>query len=198
MFDSIELPREAVFATLAILITLLRYGLYFWAIYKKSARPHVFSYLNWGILNLIATFAQFVSGGGLSAWVLACTSALCLTIAVLALFVGEKNITRSDWVAFVSALATIPLWLISENVILTFLLIIFIDSASYYPTYRKSWNDPWGEPPAPYFWAGARYFLMLFAVPSPNLTNMMYSVFLMLTDWGFAVYVLWRRKVLSR
>ena len=34
-----------------------------------------------------------------------------------------------------------------------------------------------------------RYFLMLFAVPDPSWGNLMYPFFLMMTDWGFAIYI---------
>lgn len=193
-----EFTTHDFFAAGAILLSFMRSGTYLYAIYRGKARPHLFSWVNWGILGAIAAVAQFHAEGGASAWVLVATAGLCFLNAFLAIFIGEKNITRSDWFAFLSALAVIPFWQLSKDPLLTFALLIFIDTASYYPTYRKSWNDPWGEPPGSYMLAGTRYFLMILAIPAPTLDNLIYPVFLMVTDWGFALFLLWRRRALCR
>ncbi len=190
--------QEIFFAILASLVSVIRYGTYLWSIYKRETRPHVFSYLNWGLLVGIGAFAQYQLHGGPSVYVLMLVSATCLFIAFVALFVGEKNITRSDWLAFIGALIGIVLWQTTNNPTLAILCVVIIDILTYYPTFRKSWNDPWGEPPMSYFWAGFRYFLALFAVPNATLMTLAYPFYLMITDWGFAAYVVWRRKILSK
>jgi hypothetical protein len=191
------LSQTEIFAALAILVSVIRYGTYLWSIKKGETRPHIFSWLNWGLVTGIGAYAQMSLNGGPSAWVLAVVSATCLFIAFIALFVGEKNITKSDWFAFIGALLAIPIWVITDNPVMAIIVIITIDVLTYYPTIRKSWNDPWGEPPMSYFWAGLRYFLALFAVDNPSIETLVYPFFLMATDWGFALYALWRRYVLS-
>lgn len=197
MLDFLPLSREALFASLAVAVSLIRYGTYLYSVYKKETRPHVFSWLNWGIIVGIGAYAQLSLEGGLSGWVLVLVSSTCLFIALVACFAGERNITRSDWLAFLGALAAIPVWLSTDNPFLAIMTLIAIDIFSYYPTIRKSWSDPWGEPPASYFWAGLRYFFALFAVPGFSLHTLAYPFFLMASDWGFALYVLWRRSVLK-
>jgi len=187
---------QELFAGLAILVSVIRYGTYLWSIYKRETRPHVFSYFNWGLVVGIGAAAQFAVGGGISVLPLVVVSVTCLFIAGLSLFVGEKNITRGDWIAFIGALMAIPLWQLTDDPMIAFITIIVIDILSYYPTFRKSWSDPWGEPPHSAFWAGFRYFLILFAVPDPSLKTLFYPFFLMISDWGFMVYLIWRRWVL--
>ena len=68
-----------------------------------------------------------------------------------------------------------------------------IDALTYWPTVRKSFHKPDTEPPISYGFAGMRYFLMLFAVPDPAWQTLMYPFFLMVTDWGFAIYIVIRR-----
>lgn len=194
----INLTREVVFAGIGILVSLIRYGTYLWSIYKKETRPHVFSWLNWGVLVGIGAFAQAQLDGGPSVWVLALVSGTCLFIAFLALFVGEKNITRTDWYAFIGAAISIVIWQMSDNPTAAIGCIILIDALSYYPTIRKSWNDPWGEPPVSYLWAGSRYFFSLFAVPNASVASLTYPFFLMASDWGFAAFIYWRRKILEK
>ena len=196
MIQNIDTP--ILFAAIAIAVSVIRYATYLWSMYKKETTPHVFSWFNWGVVTGIGAAAQFQLEGGPSAWVLTVVSSTCFFISFLALFVGEKNITRSDWFAFIGALIAIPVWKATNDPFLAILVIIVIDILTYYPTIRKSWADPWGEPPISYFWAGSRYFFALFAVPEPTIQTLFYPFFLMSSDWGFALYLLWRRKVLSK
>ncbi|PCI01225.1 MAG: hypothetical protein COB76_01805 [Alphaproteobacteria bacterium] len=194
----LDFSNAEMFAGLAILVSVIRYGTYLWSIYKGETRPHVFSWFNWGVVTGIGAYAQFALNGGPSAWVLVVVSCTCLFISVVALFVGEKNIAKSDWWAFLGALIAIPVWMITDSPAMAIIVIIVIDILTYYPTLRKSWNDPWSEPPVSYFWAGLRYFLALFAVTNPSLETLAYPFFLMATDWGFMIYIIIRRRILEK
>ncbi len=196
--DSIELNQQTLFAFAAIIVSIIRYGTYLWSIYKRETNPHVFSWFNWGVVVGIGAYAQFELDGGPSTWVLAIVSFTCFFIAFVALFYGEKEITKSDWYAFIGALLAIPIWAATDNPVWALVTIICIDILTYYPTIRKSWLKPWDEPPLSYFWAGFRYFLALFAVPDPSFSTLLYPFFLMATDWGFALYILWRRRALRK
>jgi hypothetical protein len=190
------LSRAGIFAILAVAVSLVRYGLYLTSIFRGETRPHLFSWTNWGLIVGIGSYAQYALGGGFSTYVLAFVSATCFFIAFLALFYGEKKITRSDWLAFLSALALIPVWMATQEPLLTLFLIIIIDLLTFYPTLRKTYVDPSSEPPNSYFWAGLRYFFTLFTVPSFGVVVLFYPVFLMLTEWGFMGFIIWRRKAL--
>lgn len=189
--------HHILFATLAIVMSGARYATYLWAMHKGEARPHVFSWFNWGLMLAIGAATQWGLQGGPSIWVMAFGAAVCWFVTILALFMGEKNITRSDWFAFVGALLAIPVWMITKNPFMAVIVIVSIDCLTYFPTIRKSWMDPWGEPPVSYFWAGLRYFFALFAVTDPNIQNLAYLLMLMVTDWGFAVFLVLRRRVLT-
>lgn len=192
------LTSYEIFAILAVIASLIRYGTYLWSMYQGKAKPHVFSWFNWGMLTSIATYAQWQLGGGPSTWAMLTISVICLLIAAIGLFYGEKNITRSDWIAFISALLIVPIWMATDSTLWAIILVLSIDLMSYYPTIRKSWFKPYSEPAGSYFWAGLRYFLMLFAVPEPTLQTLFYPLFLMSSDWGFILYLLWRRRMLAK
>ncbi len=186
-----------LFALAAVLLATIRYATYFYTIYKGETKPHAFSWLLWGCVTGVGTIAQFELEAGPSAWALAFVSVTCLFIALLSFFIGERDYKKSDWcVLFVCALA-IPIWKLTDNPLLALVLIMSIDCLTYWPTVRKSYLRPDTEPPISYFFAGSRYFLMLFAVPDPGWGNLMYPLFLMVTDWGFALYVMIRRAQLG-
>lgn len=54
-----------------------------------------------------------------------------------------------------------------------------------------------GEPIISALWAGSRYFFTLFTIPNPTIETLFYPLFLMATDWGFALYIWIRRKQLN-
>jgi hypothetical protein len=190
--------REVIFAALAVIVALARYGTYLWSIYRMETRPHAFSWFIWGLVTSIGAAAQFDLDAGLSAWVLTFVAVTCFLISVLAVFVGHRDITRSDWAALIGSFIAIAVWAVTSNPVGAIASLIAIDFLSYWPTIRKSWADPWGEPPISYFWAGLRYFFAMLAVPEFLFVTMLYPFWLMATDWGFLVYLVWRRSVSTR
>ena len=193
-----SLSREVIFAALAVIVALARYGTYLWSIYRRETRPHAFSWFIWGLVTSIGAAAQFELDAGLSAWVLTFVAVTCFLISVLAAFIGHRDITRSDWAALIGSFIAIAVWTVTANPIAAIASLIAIDFLSYWPTIRKSWADPWGEPPISYFWAGLRYFFAMLAVPEFVFVTMLYPFWLMATDWGFLVYLVWRRNVSAR
>ena len=188
---------QIAFAIAAVLLASLRYGTYFYTIYKGETKPHAFSWLLWGTVTGIGTLAQFELDGGPSAWALAFVSISCLMISVISFFIGERDYAKSDWIALIACFLAIPVWKATDNPLAALGIIIIIDMLTYYPTIRKSYNKPQTEPPISYGFAGMRYFLMLFAIPDPTWQTLMYPFFLMATDWGFAVFIVIRRAQLG-
>jgi hypothetical protein len=192
------MTREELFAGLAMVISVIRYAIYFYTIYKGETRPHLFSWLGFGLAVALATLAQMKLGGGPSVWVLATVSATCFVITIVAFFVGEKQITRADWVALGGVFVSLALWQFSGNPVLAIIGLIMTDLCSYYPTARKSWDKPWDEPPASYLWASARYFFSIFAIPQATVSNVAYIFFAMVLDAGMSALLYWRRRAVPR
>lgn len=180
-----------------MVLLALRSATYYWALYKRQAKPHLFTWINWGLCTAIAAFAQFKVGGGYSAIFLAVVAGNCFLIGALAIFIGEKNITRSDWITFVLALLAIVLWQLTSNPVAALLTVILIDVLAYYPTFRKSWQKPWDEPVVSYSLAFLHYLLSALAVPAYTLNTLLYPTFLAMLELGFVLYLLWRRAVIK-
>ena len=185
------------FAILAVIAASIRYGIYFYTIFKGDTKPHAFSWFLWGTASGIGTLAQFALHGGPSVYALGFVAITCYIVALIGFFIGEKDYTRSDWIALLTCFVAIFAWQQTNNPILAVILILLIDALTYFPTIRKSFHKPQSEPPISYGFAGLRYFLMLFAVPDPAWQTLMYPFFLMTIDWGFAVYIIIRRAQLG-
>lgn len=195
----LEFNRETIFAGLALIFMLIRYVFYFTSIYKGETRPHGFSWFVWGVVVGIGALAQLqLDPTGLSGWTLLAVAISCLIIAVLGFWIGEKNITRGDWITFLSALIAIPVWQLTQEPVLAVVIVMTIDILSYYPTMRKTWNEPWTEPALSTFTCAARYFCIMFTVSEPTLSNLIYPGFLMTIDLIFALLIVYRRIVLTK
>ena len=191
------MDQYTFFAAAAIILATARYATYFHTIWKGETKPHAFSWLLWGSVTGVGALAQFDLNAGPSAWALSFVSITCLFIAFISFFIGARDYTKSDWFALAICLLAIPVWKVMQNPVAALFIIIAIDGLTYWPTIRKSFHKPQTEPPISYALAGMRYCLMLFAVPDPTWQNLMYPFFLMMTDWGFAIYIVIRRAQLG-
>jgi hypothetical protein len=145
--------------TLAACITLVGFLPYFYNIYRSKTKPHAFSWLIWAILTGIGYAGQLSEDAGPGAWTTASTALLCFLVFVLALFKGEKNIKKSDWVCLIIALAAIPLWLVTSTPLWSVILVTLIDILAFWPTLRKSYLKPFEETAFTFF-AGALSFML--------------------------------------
>ena len=194
---NVIIDQYVIFAIAAVILATARYGTYFYTIYQGKTKPHAFSWLLWGTVTGVGTLAQFDLNAGPSAWALAFVSVTCLIIAGISFFIGERDYTKSDWFALIACILAIPVWKATQNPLAAIAIVIIIDALTYWPTIRKSFHKPQTEPPISFVFAGLRYFLMLFAVPDPSWENLIYPFFLMITDWGFAIYIVIRRYQLG-
>ncbi len=184
---------EGYFSLVAAFISYL---FYFRSVMRGTTKPHAFSWATWGILTSIAFYAQYSNGAGAGAWASAFVAAMCFIVAVMALFWGEKNITRGDWVVFISALMVIPLWYFSRDPLLAVVMIIFIDAlGGYYPTFRKSYCKPYEEQMLLYLIGVFQLCLSLLAMERYYLVNILYPIFIIIANLSFCVMVIWRRRM---
>ncbi len=90
------------FGILSIFIGLLRYGTYIRAIIAGTTKPHPLTWLSGGLLAGIAFWVQYGADAGPTIWVTGMVAVFCIGIGVLSIFLGEKEITRTDWISLFS------------------------------------------------------------------------------------------------
>lgn len=182
----------------AVIISFIGYIPYFRDILNKKTKPHVFSWFVWGLSGGIGFFAQIVSGAGSGAWIMGLGFTVCVAITILAFRQGEKTITLSDWVAFGGALLGLILWQLTDNPLLAIIFVILSDLLAFIPTFRKSYHKPHEETFVSWVFSSLKYLLALVAIQSYSLTTVLYPLYLSLSNGGFAIMLLVRRRILSR
>ena len=186
-----------IMGAIALIIGIVSYIPYLISIKKGQTKPHAFSWLIWGLLTAIAFFAQMTAGAGAGAWVTGFTAAISFIIVGFALFKGEKNITRSDWITFIAALAAIPLWYFTKNPLYAVVLITVIDALAFYPTFRKSWHKPHEENAFTFTLSAFKFFFATLGLEEFTVTTSLYPLSLVLMNGLFVAMIMWRRKVLN-
>ncbi len=196
MIFDVLLSKESI-AIVAVILTLVGYSQYFKNIFSGKTKPHAFSWLIWASLTGIAYFAQISDGAGPGAWVTGLTAVISFIIVGFALFKGENNITRSDWFTFIAALSAIPAWLITNDALLSVIIITAIDALGFYPTFRKSWMKPFEETAIHYFLAGVKFLLAVIALENYTVITVLYPFSLVVMNALFVMLLLIRRNALK-
>ena len=186
-----------VIGILSLIIALLSYAPYVRSVFVANTKPHAFSWLVWGTVSAIAFFAQFVNNAGAGGWVTGFSALACLGIGILALFRGEKDITRGDWISFLSTVLAIPLWIITDDPLWSVLLVTGIDAAAYYPTFRKSYSKPDEELAFKYVLTAFKYLLSLLALENYTIVTGIYPFVSFFMEIGIVAMLLWRRSAVS-
>ncbi len=191
------LDTLTIFAGIGIGFATARYVFYIRDVFWRGVRPHVFTWLIWGILNGVVAAAQFVSGGGPGAWITGYLCIMCFVISTLALFRGTKDITFSDWVCLLAALCAIVAWIFTSNPLTAVIIALLANAFGYIPTFRKSIKKPDEESALGFGIASARSIFAVLALASWNPTTLLHPIFSLIMDGGGALFILYRRKVLK-
>ena len=181
----------------SLLLAVASYVPYVRSIFVANTKPHAFTWLVWGTVMAIAFVAQLSDEAGAGSWATGLSAAFCLGIGVLALFRGEKHITRGDWIAFLATFLAIPLWVVTSDPLWSVLLVTGIDAVAYYPTFRKSYAKPDEELVSKYVLTVVRYLLSLLALEHFTVVTSVYQLVSIFMEASIVIMLLWRRAVLQ-
>ncbi len=185
---------KTIFTIISLASGIAIFVFYYISIFKKEAKPHLFSWTTWGILTGIGFIASLTEGGGEGSWIFALESILCLSVAGFALFRGEKNITRIDWIFFISAIVIMFVYALTKNAALSVFLAAIIDIFGFLPTFRKSYLKPYNESMSSFFFSFLSYLFSLGALQAYSFVTLFYPLTLVFTNGIFVMFLLIRRK----
>lgn len=191
------MPVKELLSLLGMFLAVYCLVPYYKGIFARTNKPHIYSWIIFTIVTGIATAVQFTEDAGPGKWVMALNSFMCLTIILLSLRYGEKDIKRSDGVALILALTTIPVWLLTRNPLWAVLMAMAIEVFAYYPTLRKSWNKPREEVAQTWFIGGVMFMVSVMALEKVSFVTAAYPGFVALMNFMMVIILLWRRRVMA-
>lgn len=188
---------KELLSLLAILLTFIAFAPYIHSILKGKTKPHVFSWIIWGITTLIVSFAQLADKGGAGAWPTGISGATTAYIAWLAYRKhSDITITLSDWVFFIVALSSLPFWYFTSNPLWAVVILTTVDTLGFYPTARKAYHKPYEEQLLLYILTAVRNVVSIAALEHYSFTTLLFPAVMTLACAVFIAMVGVRRRTL--
>lgn len=188
---------KEIFSALAIAITFYAFLPYIHSIKDGVTRPHVFSWIIWGSTTFIVFLATLAEKGGAGAWPIGISGIITIYVAFLAYVnKSDTSITPVDWVFFLAALGSIPLWYFTSDPVWSVVILTCIDAAGFVPTFRKAFYQPFSENLIFYNLFIVRNTFVLVALYHYSLTTVLFPATIAFLTLLFVVMVLYRQQVL--
>jgi RsiW-degrading membrane proteinase PrsW (M82 family) len=189
------LEVKEIIGVLAILVGLASFYPYIRSILRGETKPHLFSFIIWGIISVVVFAAQLADGGGMGAWATGASGLFCIMVAILSYQrLEEIEITRSDWVFFITSLCAIPLWLVMQSPLGSVILLTFIDVVAFFPTIRKTFDKPDEENLPGHVMGAVSCALSLFALGHYSIITVLHPLVSTISIGGFVLMALYCRN----
>ena len=186
---------KEMFGAIALLLTFAAFLPYIQSILAGQTRPHVFSWLIWGVGTVVVFVAQLLDGGGYGAWVIGVSGCITCGIACLAWAKsGDTSIVRMDWVFLALAMSALPLWFFTETALSAVIVLTLVDILGFGPSVRKAYDHPHDEN-ATFFAIGAvRNGFVVLALQNYSWTTVLFPAAVGLACLLFVMLILGRRQ----
>lgn len=169
------MPYKEILSFIAIVLTLAAYIPYIRAIFSGAIKPHVFSWVIWGATTLLAFLAQLEANGGVGAWPIGVSGSITIFIACLAyLKRADVTITKSDWLFFVAAMSSLPLWYLTSDPLWAVVMLTTVDVLGFGPTIRKAYHFPFSESLLFFGLFAVRNLLVMMAFENYSMTTLLF------------------------
>ena len=192
-----EFDYKWALAGTAALISICNLLYYISTVIKGKTKPHMYTWLIWGLVTVIAALGQIVNGGGWGGYYTLLVAFNCFTIATLAFFKGEKNIVLFDKYCLIACLISIALWPLTKAPLLSVILVTLIDTVGFLPTLRKSYNKPHEENLISFILYGLTYSMSIVALASYNFVTVFYPAVIATSALSLAIMLMIRRRILG-
>jgi hypothetical protein len=182
----------------AIVLTFVAFLPYICSIQRGETKPHVFSWVIWGLTTFIVFFAQLAGRGGLGAWPIGVSGTISIYIAFLSyLQRSDTAITKTDWAFFFAALSALPFWFIVANPLWAVVILTVVDVMGFGPTIRRAIDHPHAERIGFFAIFALRNLLVILALEHYSLTTVLFPAAIALACFLLICLVAYRRKVLQ-
>ncbi len=188
---------KEIIGAIAVVMAFVAYIPYYKDILKGKTHPHIYSWSLWGFLTILILALQIKGGAGPAAWMTAAVGLLCLGVVVLSFRQGKKDITTTDTVTAILSLTAIGFWLFANQPIVAIFLAVAADMLAFFPTVRKSWNQPHTETLSLYATNAVRFLLVLLAIEQYTILTVLWPVAWAIGNGLFAIMLIVRRKYKS-
>ena len=191
-------PYKEIMSAFAIALTFAAFVPYIRTIIHGTTKPHVFSWFIWGTTTFVVFLAQLKGKGGVGAWPIGVSGVITIFIAFLA-FVKRSDITvtKVDWLFFISALSSLPLWYLTSDPLWAVVILTTVDVLGFGPTVRKVYNFPHSESLLFFALFAARNFIVIGALETYSVTTVLFPAVIAAACMLLMAMARYRRRVVA-
>ncbi|MCE7913598.1 MAG: hypothetical protein DYH15_02725 [Nitrosomonas sp. PRO4] len=187
---------KEIISAIAIVLTLTAFIPYIRAIFNGTITPHVFSWIIWGVTTFFAFLAQLQDKGGVGAWPIGVSGSITIFIACLAyLKRADVTITKTDWIFFISALSSLPLWYMTSDPLWAVVTLTIVDVLGFGPTIRKAYYFPYSESLLFFGLFTVRNLLVMMAMENFSATTLLFPASIAAVCVVLMCLIAYRRRV---
>lgn len=193
------MPYKDILSGFAIALTFAAFFPYIRAIKQGRTKPHVFSWIIWGLATLVIFFAQLSDGGGAGAWPIGVSGLVTIYIAGLAWRrKADITFTDSDRFFLAAAILSLPLWYITANPLWAVVILTTVDVLGFGPTIRKAYLSPHEEHLGFFLIVAFRNLVSIVALEHYSLVTLLFPSITAFVCLAFVAMVAFRRKRLLK
>lgn len=183
-----------IFGIVATALTFVGYIPYIKDTLKGKTKPHIYTWFLWALISFVAFGLQLYDGGGIGSYVTLAAALVCFFIFLLGCRIGEKDITKTDTILLAFALLAVIMWPLSNQPLLSVIILAATDMLSFIPTIRKSWNKPYTETLSSYWMNTFRFSLGLVALQNYTVITTLYPLTWLIANGLFSIFLIIRRR----
>ena len=147
--------------------------------------------------TLLIFLAQLEDNGGAGTWPIGVSASITIFIAYLAYVKrADVTITRADWLFFIAALLSLPLWYWKSDPLWAVILLTAIDVAGFGPTVRKAYQFPYSESLLFFALFTLRNALVMLALENLTLTTLIFPAVMLILCVLMMAMIAYRRRAL--
>ena len=109
----------------------------------------------------------------------------------------DKNVYKLDWFSLFIALVAIVLWQITDDLLVSVVLVTVADLIGTIPTLRKCYSYPWDETVIHFSIEFSKFLISFLAMSAFNPLTVLYPLGAMLSNLSLVLMIVWRRKCMS-
>lgn len=195
MLEAID--HKWVLAGLSALLSIGTIIYYVITINSGKIKPHMFTWLIWGIVTAVVAVTQITSKGGPGSTLAVIVTINCFIVAGMSYYKGDRNFPLSDKICLVGCIIAIALWPMMKAPLLSLVIVTIIDTFGFIPTLRKSYKNPQEENMIVFFFYGLAYLISVFALNQVSWLTGLYPIAIGLTALAMVGFLAIRRHQLG-
>lgn len=165
---------KEIIGFITVILSFIALVPYIVDIFKNKTKPHIFTWLVWAIVTILAFVGQWQKGGGAGSWTTGITGIITIFIAFISIKKGSRDITLFDKIIFTGALLSMIPWWLTKDPTLSVVILTIIDVLAFIPTIRKTYKNPKSETLSSYILHAIRHSLSILALANYNLATYIY------------------------